>query len=74
MVTDLDITGKPAQFGRGVMQDVSEKLLRQFVACLEQRFEGSGGAEGDVPEVAAVADVPEAPAARSRRRPSRTPP
>jgi uncharacterized protein len=36
--TDLAITGKPAQFGRGVMQDVSDKLLGQFVACLEQRF------------------------------------
>ena len=37
-VTDLAITGKPAQFGRGVMQDVSDKLLGQFVACLEQRL------------------------------------
>ncbi len=36
--TDLSVTGKPAQFGRGVMQDVSDKLLGQFVACLEQRF------------------------------------
>jgi carbon monoxide dehydrogenase subunit G len=35
--TDLSITGKPAQFGRGVMQDVSDKLLGQFVACLEKR-------------------------------------
>jgi hypothetical protein len=62
VVTDLAITGKPAQFGRGVMQDVSDKLLGQFVACLEQRFEGSGAAEADVPEVAAVAEVPEVPA------------
>jgi carbon monoxide dehydrogenase subunit G len=36
--TDLAVTGKPAQFGRGVMQDVSDKLLGQFVACLEQRL------------------------------------
>ena len=63
VVTDLAITGKPAQFGRGVMQDVSDKLLGQFVACLEQRFEGAGGAEADVPEVAAVAEVAEVPAA-----------
>jgi carbon monoxide dehydrogenase subunit G len=41
VVTDLAITGKPAQFGRGVMQDVSDKLLGQFVACLERRFEGA---------------------------------
>ena len=59
VVTDLAITGKPAQFGRGVMQDVSDKLLGQFVACLEQRFEGTGGAEADVPEVAEVAEVAE---------------
>lgn len=35
VLTDLSITGKPAQFGRGVMQTVSDKLLGQFVACLE---------------------------------------
>ncbi len=63
VITDLAITGKPAQFGRGVMQDVSDKLLGQFVACLEQRFEGAGGAEAEVPEVAEVAEVPEVPAA-----------
>jgi carbon monoxide dehydrogenase subunit G len=40
VVTDLSITGKPAQFGRGVMQDVSDKLLGQFVQCLEQRLAG----------------------------------
>ena len=33
--TDLAVTGKPAQFGRGVMQDVSDKLLGQFVTCLQ---------------------------------------
>jgi carbon monoxide dehydrogenase subunit G len=43
VVTDLSVTGKPAQFGRGVMQDVSDKLLGQFVACLETRLAGSGG-------------------------------
>ena len=38
VLTDLNITGKPAQFGRGVMQDVSDKLLGQFVACLEEKL------------------------------------
>jgi len=37
VTTDLNITGKPAQFGRGVIQDVSDKLLGQFTACLEQK-------------------------------------
>ncbi|WP_028660547.1 SRPBCC family protein [Nocardioides insulae] len=40
--TDLAITGKPAQFGRGVLQDVSDKLLGQFVACLAERAESGG--------------------------------
>jgi len=33
--TDLQITGKVAQFGRGVLADVTDKLLGQFVASLE---------------------------------------
>jgi uncharacterized protein len=35
VTTDLTVTGKPAQFGRGVMQDVSDSMLEQFVACLK---------------------------------------
>ncbi|GAA3389365.1 SRPBCC family protein [Cryptosporangium minutisporangium] len=38
VVTDLHVTGKPAQFGRGLIQEVSDKLLGQFVACLEQQL------------------------------------
>jgi uncharacterized protein len=34
VVTDLTITGRPAQFGRGVMKDVGEKLIGQFADCL----------------------------------------
>src|SRR5262249_203136 len=35
VATDLTVTGKVAQFGRGVLADVSAKLLGQFVDCLE---------------------------------------
>ncbi len=35
IVTDLQITGRVAQFGRGVLSDVSTKLLGQFVSRLE---------------------------------------
>lgn len=38
VVTDLTITGKVAQFGRGVLADVSAKLLGQFVECLENKL------------------------------------
>lgn len=34
--TDLTITGKVAQFGRGAMADISDKLLAQFVENLNQ--------------------------------------
>jgi uncharacterized protein len=32
--TDLNVTGKPASFGRGVLGDVSGKIVDQFAACL----------------------------------------
>ena len=48
VVTDLQITGKPAQFGRGVIEEVSEKLLQQFVDCLQSTV---GAASPDQPSV-----------------------
>jgi carbon monoxide dehydrogenase subunit G len=42
--TDLTISGRIAQFGRGVMADVSSKLLGEFVNCLEHDLL-SGGRE-----------------------------
>ena len=46
VLTDLAITGKPAQFGRGVISDVSDRLLDQFLACVSGRFtEGLRAAE-----------------------------
>jgi uncharacterized protein len=52
--TDLAITGKPAQFGRGVMQDVSDKLLGQFVSGLEQRLGDSSAPAAEEPPAAAT--------------------
>ena len=40
VTTDLAITGRPAQFGRGVMADVGEKLIGQFAACLADELAG----------------------------------
>ena len=57
VVTDLQITGKVAQFGRGVMADVSAKLLDQFVENLHTTVlagdagdadEGPGGDDASV--------------------------
>lgn len=42
--TDLTITGKAAQFGRGVMQDVAGRLVGQFATNLEGVIESRTGA------------------------------
>jgi len=48
VATDLAITGRPAQFGRGVIQDVSDKLLQQFVTCLQEQV-GAATAPAEEP-------------------------
>jgi carbon monoxide dehydrogenase subunit G len=48
--TDLHISGKVAQFGRGVMGDVSSKLMAQFANNLNTMLDG----EQDDPEEAAA--------------------
>jgi uncharacterized protein len=62
--TDLSITGKVAQFGRGVLGDVSAKLLGQFVERLEADvLSGDHAAVSTpAPPVAQSAPVPAAPA------------
>jgi carbon monoxide dehydrogenase subunit G len=67
--TDLNITGKPAQFGRGVIKDVSDKLLGQFTDCLESKIGVSGeageaaeSAPASVPESGSAAEAPARPA------------
>lgn len=66
VVTDLTVTGKVAQFGRGVMADVSAKLIGQFVDTLEADLAsgatrpngaGSGTPQGE----ASTASTPAAP-------------
>ncbi len=53
--TDLTITGKVAQFGRGALADVSEKLLRQFVSNLETTVLTNGDAASPAPAETAPA-------------------
>lgn len=58
--THLAVTGRPAQFGRGVLQDVSNRLLDQFAQCLAERLgagqpEATGG--GDAAATANAADA-----------------
>jgi carbon monoxide dehydrogenase subunit G len=59
--TDLAITGRPAQFGRGVMVDVGSKLIGEFADCLATRLSGADEAGPPAPaEPAAAAAAPDA--------------
>ena len=45
VVTDMRVTGPAAQFGRGVMQDVSAKLMTRFAECLAEQMQASPDVE-----------------------------
>lgn len=61
--TELDITGKVAQFGRGVMVDVGNKLIGQFAECLAQTI--SAGNEPPATESDGAATAKTAPARKT---------
>ncbi|RVW05474.1 SRPBCC family protein [Rhodococcus xishaensis] len=67
--TDMKIVGKLAQFGSGMIQQVSTKLMGQFAASLEDKLAADAGAGGKGPAEAAaeptvVTSVPEPEAVR----------
>ena len=52
--TDLTIAGRIAQFGSGMIKEVSTKLLTQFVQCLEAKLGGDDAAPAELPALAAA--------------------
>ncbi len=62
MNTTLNVTGRPAQMGRGVLADVSGRLIEQFAANLAGQLAGEGaagaapGTDAATPQTEAVAD------------------
>ncbi len=80
VTTDLHITGKVAQFGRGILGDVSSKLMADFATNLnsmldeqglEEGGEGAAAAEGE--PAAAGAGAEEAPSLRRIEGPATEP-
>jgi len=61
--TDLNITGKVAQFGRGALADVSDKLLLQFVDNLNALIASGAAAPSAAPAATPAAAPSAAPAA-----------
>lgn len=63
VVTDFAITGRLARFGRGGMiQDVSNRLLRDFSDCLQETIESAEPAEAPDPGPEQSVSAPPAPA------------
>jgi len=73
VVTDLNITGKPAQFGRGVMVDVGNKLIGQFADCLAGKL-SAGDAADDQPAAETADTTNPAVPAQSAAAETGTPP
>lgn len=72
--TDLHITGKVAQFGRGIMGDVSKKLMNQFALNLNtmldqqpQAAPSSAIADAEAPAPSGAADAAPAESAGADR-------
>ena len=59
VTTDLHITGKVAQFGRGIMGDVSKKLMDQFAVNLNRMLDDQGDAPATEPAAPVVEPAPE---------------
>ena len=67
MDTDLQIRGKVAQFGRGAMEKISQRMFEQFAGNIEQAFNGNGA---PAPEASEPAEG-EAQAPKPDREPAR---
>jgi carbon monoxide dehydrogenase subunit G len=63
VVTDLAITGKVAQFGRGALADISEKLIAQFAENLNGLIDAEGGAPS--PKAESESEKTSAPTSKS---------
>jgi carbon monoxide dehydrogenase subunit G len=69
--TDLKIVGKLAQFGSGMLQQVSEKLLGQFVESLEAKLANSHDAvNGALARGESAAELPKPAAATPAAEPA----
>jgi carbon monoxide dehydrogenase subunit G len=57
--TSLNVTGRPAQFGRSLLPEVSGKLIQQFATNLEAMINADNAPAAAEPAVVEPADVPE---------------
>jgi carbon monoxide dehydrogenase subunit G len=65
MRTDLTISGPVAQYGRGMISDISQRLTQEFADCLQANMGAQSGAEPS-PSPAAPAAEPATSAGEAR--------
>ena len=58
VTADLDIVGKIAQFGRGMIESVNKQMFRQFAECVRTTLESSSGSEAAAEESASASVSP----------------
>src|SRR4051812_45783542 len=73
VVTDMRVTGPAAQFGRGVMQDVSAKLMTRFAECLAEQMQTSPDVETTTEETPAAAPAEASTAETPAQEPAEAP-
>lgn len=74
LATDLTITGKPAQFGRGMIADVGGKIIGQFAACLATSLAPQEGLAPAVPASPTTSAPARGPARPAPSQPAAPPP
>lgn len=62
VTTDINVTGKPAQFGRGVMADVGAKIIDRFADNLRDELSADGSGKASTGEVSLDEGTAETPA------------
>ena len=63
---EVDLVGKIVQFGRGMIEEVSRQLFRQFSACVKQRLEVTDHSQAAGARSAESESVEQSPAAESK--------
>src|SRR6266545_3171668 len=61
LVTDYTVAGRIANFGRGVMEDVSKRLVGQMAACIKSNLEAAAGSGTTADAGVAAAPAPSKP-------------
>ena len=65
VTADLDIVGKIAQFGRGMIESVNKQMFKQFTECVRATLETPTAGAADVTQAPAVGGTPPPPGTAS---------